>query len=292
MCKNKNLQDMQILTNNKILYCMYSYPMSETCMCWGLEIPDSWLDEVDKMSMKLEAMNLIIYPKYRVRIQMDQVKSKFGTLHAYYSIVVDPPRWISLYEKCIEKLMFLINKVDFVYKEVVDYEPYDETIEEVIAANKVEEEKKNCANVSNVTIECNNDGTATKKTIFHHYRKTHREATKHKFLHKLLMHRYCIKTFIRRLINWKPSYAQSCIVKIMDSFAGSTIHEAEKECEHLCEKCGRYIGTEYSPRCITYGWISYLCTDCAINDGIIYEKDGKLWQGEKIFERENTIKTN
>ena len=60
-----------ILNDNEMLYCMYKQPMTETCMCWGLEVPDSWLNEIDDMSKKLEGMNMMVYPIHHVRIQMD-----------------------------------------------------------------------------------------------------------------------------------------------------------------------------------------------------------------------------
>lgn len=275
----------EILSNNKLLYCMYGKPMTETCMCWGLEVPDVWLNEIDDLSKNLEGMNLLLYPKYRVRIQMDQLKEKFGTLRAYYSIAIDPPKWICEYENVVDWLMKLINKLDFKYKLVVDHEAYDEIKEEAIQADKVEETKKSYANVSNVEIIANDDGSAIKKTTYHHYKKTHNEPTRFKWLHSIMMHRYQIKNFIRNFIKWEPSYEQRCVAHMLDSYAYYNISKAEKVCTHICEKCGRHIGEDYSPRCVTHGWISYLCEKCADESNSTYSKNGELWCAGKKLEK-------
>ena len=48
-----------ILKDNKMLYCMHDRSCMETCMCWGLEIVNGWLNIVDEMSMALEGLNYI-----------------------------------------------------------------------------------------------------------------------------------------------------------------------------------------------------------------------------------------
>jgi hypothetical protein len=73
----------EIINNHNILYKMYYAPCTETCMCWGLECSDGWLNEIDILSKKLEALNLMLYPQFNVRIQADQVKEKYGTLRWY-----------------------------------------------------------------------------------------------------------------------------------------------------------------------------------------------------------------
>ena len=270
-----------ILNDNDILYCMYHYPMTETCMCWGLEVSDAWLNEIDSLSKKLEGMNAMAYQTHRVRIQMDQLKEKFGTLHAYYSIVIDPPAWICAYENAVEWLMRKLNKLNFKYVTVVDKEPYDEVVETDIPADKVESEKKSYENCSNVDIIERDDGTYVKRCTYHRCRQTHQEPTKHKLLHRLLSNRYSIKSFIRRLFRWEPTYKQQCISEVMDSYAFKTIIDAEEKCIHICEHCGRHIGEKWSPTCQTLGWISYLCEECAEkNENGQYLKNGELWSGK------------
>lgn len=40
------------------------------------------------------------------------------------------------------------------------------------------------------------------------------------------------------------------------------VNTAEDECFRTCEHCGRTIGSIFSPRYETVGWISYICEDC------------------------------
>lgn len=270
-----------ILNDNKMLYCMYKHPMTETCMCWGLEVPNVWLNEIDSLSKKLEGMNAMAYHTHRVRIQADQVKDKFAQLRFYYSIIIDPPAWICAYENAVEWLMRKLNKLNFKYVTVVDKEPYDEVIETDIPAGKVESEKKSYENCSNVDIIERDDGTYVKRCTYHRCRQTHQEPTKHKLLHRLLSNRYSIKNFIRCLFRWKPTYKQQCISEVMDSYAFKTIIDAEEKCIHICEHCGRHIGEKWSPTCQTLGWISYLCEECAEkNENGQYLKNGELWSGK------------
>ena len=58
-------------------------PMTETCMCWGIECPDSWFDMLDSLCKALQwDTDKNDYPQ----IVADQVKEKFGTLRFYYQI--------------------------------------------------------------------------------------------------------------------------------------------------------------------------------------------------------------
>ena len=272
----------EILSNNKILYCMYNHPMIETCMCWGLEVPDAWLDEIDDLSKKLEAINLMIYPKYHVRIQADQVKDKYAFLHYYYDVVIDPPKCVCAYENVIEKLVTLINKLDFKMIEVLDKDEHDEIVENTIDDMSLEDAIEANKNVSNVKV-FERDGKVIKQVTYHYYKQTHYKPTKHKLLYKLIKNKYVMQNFIRKLISWKPSYEQNCIAKVLHSYASKCVNESIHECECLCENCGHHIGESYSPRCTTYGWISYLCEDCASKDDRPYQKNGEVWKKDKMI---------
>lgn len=75
----------------------------------------------------------------------------------------------------------------------------------------------------------------------------------------------------------KPTRTQLIISKYMYDEAERLIKRAEDECFHKCEICGKDIGTDWSPRCMTVpGWISFLCEDC-IPEGSRYEKCGKTF---------------
>ena len=67
-------------------------PMTETCMCWGLEVPDSWLPIIDELC---DAMTNCGYTQYCSEVKggvnfpqvvADQVKSKFNSLRFYYHL--------------------------------------------------------------------------------------------------------------------------------------------------------------------------------------------------------------
>lgn len=273
----------EILHDNRILYCMHKRPMTETCMCWGLDVPDTWLNEVNSLSKKLEGMNVMAYPVHHVRIQADQVKDKWGLLHFYYDVVVDPPAWILMYENAVEWLMDKISKIDFKCKRVVDKEPYDEVVDVDVPADKVDAEKESCKHISNVeVIECD-DGTFVRRTTYHHYERSHLEPTKHKWLYALWRRRYIVKSFMRDLFKWKPTHSQKCVGELLDAYAFRNVIDAEEKCMHICETCGRHIGEDYSPACQTLGWVSYVCEECACKNGSAYIKNGERWQnGKKI----------
>ncbi len=169
--KDRSLEK-EIMNKCSILYCTKDLPMTQTCMCWGLECGAGWFNVLNEASCKLEALNLIYYPKYKVRIQADQVKEKFGTLRFYFSVI--------------------------------------------------------CEDV---------------------------ERTKE----------------------------QEVIVTAMNSWADEIVRWAEDECYKTCEECGRQIGTDWSPRCETAGWITYLCDDCAAKQQGFYYKNGAKWQGDKML---------
>ena len=155
-----------------ILYCTKDLPMTQTCMCWGWECGTGWFNVLNEASCKLEALNLTYYPKYKVRIQADQVKEKFGTLRFYFSVICE-----------------------------------DET----------------------------------------------------------------------------RSSEQEVIMTAMNSWAEEIVRWAEDECYKTCEDCGHQIGTDWSPRCETAGWITYLCDDCAAKHQGFYYKNGAKWQGDKML---------
>lgn len=275
----------EILSKNRMLYCMHDKPMSMTCMCWGLDVPDAWLNEIAELSLKLEGMNSIIYPQHRVRIQADQVKDKYATLRFYYSIVADPPRWIVAYENVVDKIMSWLSKVDYKYKTIVDYETYDEVKNEEILKEKYDEELERCKNISNVEVIVDEDGKCIRRTTYTHYKKTHQEPTKHKFLYSIYSRRYKIKGLIKSIIGWSASHTQQSIVAMLQDYVDDAINRCEKACTQYCEKCGTHIydDGDYSPRCTTQGWVSFLCKSCADESRSRYVCNGEVWENGKVI---------
>lgn len=67
-------------------------PMTETCMCWGLEVPRNWLPIIDELC---DAMTSCGYVQYCTEVKggvnfpqvvADQVKEKFNSLRFYYHL--------------------------------------------------------------------------------------------------------------------------------------------------------------------------------------------------------------
>lgn len=67
-------------------------PMTETCMCWGLEVPRSWLPIIDELC---DTMTNCGYVQYCSEVKggvnfpqvvADQVKEKFNSLRFYYHL--------------------------------------------------------------------------------------------------------------------------------------------------------------------------------------------------------------
>ena len=69
----------------------------------------------------------------------------------------------------------------------------------------------------------------------------------------------------------------------VQDLADEYVRKAEKECYDVCEYCGEPIGDAKHPRCMTLGWIKYLCRKCVLKqyDGKEqYEIDGKFYEGK------------
>ena len=57
--------------------------MSETCMCWGIETPDSWYHIIDALCLSIQ--NYLDENYILPQVEAVQVKEKFGTLRFYIS---------------------------------------------------------------------------------------------------------------------------------------------------------------------------------------------------------------
>ena len=88
--KNK-ITEEEIFKKYPALYKEEGLSMQETCMCWGLEVPESWLPVIDMLS---EALTYTYrrYTEnghYRPVFIAEQVKSKFNELRFYYRTELD-----------------------------------------------------------------------------------------------------------------------------------------------------------------------------------------------------------
>ena len=270
--------DKEIMQTCPILYTGKSKPLTESLMAFGFECRKGWTKPLYRMSCKLEELNMRYWPKYRVRIEMVQVKEKFGTLCAYYDLHRDGSgfkwwlhnKFYSLYKKA--------NRLNYKQKQVLDRDVWTE--HEIKELTKIEwlKEKHRSSNISNVRF-FEENGRYYKQTTFEHCRQFHYEPTRLKFM-------VPIKNFLYKLAcktdNWasKANSKQEVIMTVMQEEAEKIVHDAEKECEGTCEDCGGQIGTKWSPSCETTGWIRYLCKDCAKKYKNNYFMNGELWNGE------------
>ena len=82
----------EILEKYPSLYREKDLPMDESCMHWGLDVPEDWLPVIDKLSYILTnpyrvglGGGRIIKPKFIAK----QVKIKFGELRFYYEADIE-----------------------------------------------------------------------------------------------------------------------------------------------------------------------------------------------------------
>lgn len=69
------------------LFVNRNKPMTETCMCWGFECPDSWYDLIDTLCHSIQS-HLDFKNRNAETVEqvtVDQVKEKFKGLRFYYS---------------------------------------------------------------------------------------------------------------------------------------------------------------------------------------------------------------
>lgn len=87
------ITEQEILEKYPDLFKQKSLPMTETCMCWGLEVPDAWLPIIDDLCYCLTnhgysgGSNFGTYNKPQV--VADQVKEKFRGLRFYFHLEFD-----------------------------------------------------------------------------------------------------------------------------------------------------------------------------------------------------------
>jgi len=96
-------------------------PMTETCMCWGLDVPDEWLPVIDELC---DAMTNCTYTTYNKdltikspQVVAEQVKSKWNELRFYYRLEYEqeniPAAIISEHYKYIDGMIaYAENKIN------------------------------------------------------------------------------------------------------------------------------------------------------------------------------------
>ena len=265
--------------NCTLLYTGKTKSCRESLMCFGWECPDTWNEMLRDLSYELEELNIRYYSKYRARIEAVQVKTKFGFLHFYFDVHIDPPKYIRCWHEWLHNLT---KKLDcgnkFAYKSVEDSPRHTEHEVSEITKEQYEDSLKGikCSNV-----EYKIEGDRYFKVVhLDHYAVSHHVPTKRRL-------RYWLMKKIDRL-SWKLDFSysypvsreQRVVAHIMQQKANEYIRKAEEKSEHICEECGNDIGyDERHPACTTFGWISYLCKHCA-------EKQDRNYSiGKKIYNK-------
>lgn len=76
-----------------LLYRQRKLPMTQTCMCWGIDCGEGWYLPLHELSQCLEAINVAVGKKWGFRIEAEQVKQKYGTLRFYWAVRPVAPWW-------------------------------------------------------------------------------------------------------------------------------------------------------------------------------------------------------
>lgn len=277
----ENNIENDIVKDCPLLFRLYGKSPSKSCLAYGFECNEGWHSAIASACRELETYNNLIYPKYGVYIQADQIKEKFGTLRFYYSIIIDGNKYVSaICDKLnnIADWLSYNSKFNYRFKRVVDVEPYDYTKDYFLSKEDYEAEKAAKVKASNVTLKEDDDGNYIKSVQLRNYGKYHYEPTRLKFV--WMIKNVCEKTsnFLHGYLTTpKYSAATNNAYEFLERKASKIIRRLEDECMDICEFCGRHIGTKYSPRCQTTGWIKYICDDCAEKSERNYYKNGELW---------------
>lgn len=277
-----------------ILFQMRSRPCSETTMCWGFECGEGWHRVIASACRELEMYNTLYYPKYRVRIQADQIKEKFGTLHFYWSVATDPNKlmtWIGHKFEAAYDWLDYYKRFDYKMKRITDVEPYDYDNKEELTEEEYRRQLDSKVKCSNVELKEVN-GKYIRISHLHNYGRYHMVPSRL----KLLWH---VKNFCYKARNWflystskKDNAAVRNCIEYLYRKTEDIVRKAEQECEEHCEMCGHQIGTKWSPTCVTTGWIKYICDECAEKQTGTYVKNGELWQGDKMLKSKEEMEKN
>jgi hypothetical protein len=90
--KYLQMNQRDIINKYPLLFARYYLPMTETCMCWGLQIGKGWYPIIDDLCSKIQKL---IDEDVIKKFEFDEIKQKFGSLR------------INSYQRCkeVEKLI-------------------------------------------------------------------------------------------------------------------------------------------------------------------------------------------
>ena len=263
----------------KILYCGTKKPMTQSLMCFGWECGNGWNREIADLSYRLEALNLLLYPKYRTRIEAIQIKEKFGYFRGYFTVVIDQTAIRRFPSMIFEKIYnILANKIDYKYERVIDVLPHNKEEWEEITKEDYDMRvaPDYVSNEFGWKFEERN-GKYYRNQCVYHPERWHNRPTKHIFLHWLKDFVWKLKCIMVFLFFKDATKEQEVMSSFMYSYMEKCVSETEKTCHDTCEYCGVQIGDSYCGRCETRGWIQYICEDCAKSRNLEYiNQNGEL----------------
>ena len=128
---NQELQQ-QLYKDYPKIFAQTKLPMTETCMCWGLECGPGWESIIrglcGAIQSKISNQSMYtggLYGKIRCpQVEFTQVKQKFGTLRVYWTFSSDCPLFTDEFKsKCddITKLQPVIDRYQASINGMVHY---------------------------------------------------------------------------------------------------------------------------------------------------------------------------
>lgn len=265
------LEDQKFAFDNcKMLYSRREKPFNSSCMAFGWETGLGWYRNIRDLSMRLEALNLLFYPKYGVRVVMEQCKQKWGRLTVYTCVETNPKWYFRVWHIPFMKVRWWLDKnVDYGVVKVMDEESHYYDRRELVPDGDIDKEKELNKGVSNVKFDFS-DGKWYKTTEVFSPSKFHFETTKNRLVHRLSKVLWKIGMFLD--FRPEPSSEQLVAAEALELFVRKIVREEEENCYSVCEQCGAQIGTDFSPRVATKGWVSYICDKCDAKNRILYAK--------------------
>lgn len=251
-----NIEYQEKLKETTIKQCSILY--SEPCS-WSINY--GWYDLVRNFSLECENIHILYYEKYRYRIILEQIKEKYGSLRIYFAITKDPPKLINCILKVFKKIELYLSpsRTDYEMKKICDIHPYKK-----ITFSKSDE--KCSDDMFNRIININ--GVNIKTDIVQYMGKYHYIPQKSKF-------KYCLYNWFKQLIIrienfYQKSLNDDVVYDIIYSKVQDLTLDYERKSQNVCEHCGIEVGKEYSKKCVTSGWITILCEQCAKKSNQVY----------------------
>lgn len=244
----------------------------------GWECGIGWTDALAKLSYKIECANRLFSRNFRVHAEADQVKEKFGGLRFYYTVHRDAP-------PVIERLSGFLRKFADVILRKADFRTKRVTIKPATVTIKCKELPPPSSPddpLYNGKLLESPDGFRCLLNEVHQYEISKRVPTRLRALWHIAHACYKVESWLLGLYSADLN-RQVIGVEALEDLVEKAIREAEDTCYSTCEECGSSIGTDYSPRCETLGWITYICERCAKKRGGKYRKgDGIYKDGEFV----------